>query len=67
MANTTDPKKTIKKLSIEEYAKIKTKVAKSKLKLQFPLIIKLAIALPLAYLLFMVIYYLVSLRFLAER
>ena len=59
--------KKIKQLSIEEYNKIKGKLAKSKLKLSFPWIIKLCFILPVAYWLFLVIYYLCRLRFLAEH
>ena len=60
------PKKT-KQLSLEEYAKIKEKVAKSKLKLTFPWIIKACFIVPFVYCVFLVIYYLVHLRFLAEH
>jgi hypothetical protein len=67
MANTPNKKPILKKLSIEEYSKLKEKIAKSKLSLQFPLMIKLGIALPLAYLLFMVIYYIVHIMHLAEH
>ncbi len=67
MANTSDKTKKSTKLSLTEYTKLKDKIGKSKLKLQFPLMIKLAIALPLTYLLFMVIYYIIHLRHLAEH
>jgi len=56
-----------KQLSLEEYAKIKEKVAKSKLKLTFPWIIKVVFFLPIAYLVFLIIYYLIQLRFIAEH
>ena len=56
-----------KQLSLEEYAKIKTKLAKSKLKLTFPWIIKACFIVPLVYVLFLVIYYIAHLRFLAEH
>jgi len=64
--NSTKSKKT-KQLTIEEYNKIKGKLAKSKLKLSFPWIIKLCFILPLGYCAFLVIYYLVQLRFIAEH
>ncbi len=67
MANTSDKNKKSTKLSLVEYAKLKEKIGKSKLQLHFPLMIKLAIAVPLAYLLFMLIYYIVHLRHLAEH
>ena len=56
-----------KQLSMVEYAKIKEKLAKSKLKLTFPWIIKVCFIVPLLYCVFLVIYYLVQLRFLAEH
>jgi len=61
--NPSISKKT-KQLSLDEYAKIKEKLAKSKLKLTFPWIIKLCFLLPLAYCAFLVIYYLAQLRFI---
>ena len=56
-----------KKLSLEEYAKIKDKLTKSKLKLAFPWKIKILFVIPLVYCLFLIYYYLVHLRFLAEH
>jgi hypothetical protein len=56
-----------KQLSIEEYDKIKEKLTKSKLKLNFPWKIKILFAIPLAYCLFLIIYYLLHLRYLAEH
>lgn len=56
-----------KQLSLEEYAKIKEKLAKSRLKLHFPLIVKICFIIPLAYCLFLVAYYLLYLRFIAEH
>jgi hypothetical protein len=64
--NTSTPKK-VKQLTLEEYAKIKEKLAKSKLKLTFPWIIKVCFFVPLAYCVFLIIYYLAQLRFLAEH
>ena len=52
---------------MEEYAKIKEKLAKSKLKLTFPWIIKVCFIVPLFYCVFLVIYYLAQLRFIAEH
>jgi len=54
-------------LSLEEYAKIKEKLAKSKLKLSFPWVIKACFIIPLLYVVFLIIYYLVHLRFLPEH
>lgn len=56
-----------KRLTLEEYAKIKEKLTKSKLKLTFPWIIKVCFILPLAYCVFLIIYYLAQLRFIAEH
>jgi hypothetical protein len=67
MAKNSSSLKKVKQLSIDEYNKIKAKLAKSKLKLSFPWIIKLCFILPLAYCTFLVIYYLVQLRFIAEH
>jgi len=59
--------KKAKQISIEEYTKVKEKLAKSKLKLTFPWIIKICFIAPLLYCLFLVIYYLAQLRFIAEH
>jgi len=59
--------KKVKQLTMEEYSKIKEKLAKSKLKLSFPGIIKALFIVPLVYCAFLIIYYLVHLRFLAEH
>lgn len=56
-----------KQLSLEEYGKIKEKLAKSRLKLHFPLIIKICFFIPLTYVVFLIFYYLFYLRFLAEH
>jgi hypothetical protein len=56
-----------KQLSLEEYTKIKTKLAKSRLKLTFPWIIKACFIIPVVYCLFLIIYYIAHLRFLAEH
>jgi hypothetical protein len=65
MAEQPSAVKKSKQLSLEEYAKIKEKIAKSKLKLTFPMIIKVCFFIPLAYCLFLVIYYVVQLRFMS--
>jgi len=67
MASTPTHSKKNKQVSIEEYNKIKDKLAKSKLKLSFPWIIKVCFIIPLCYCIFMVIYYLAQLRFMAEH
>ena len=56
-----------KQMTLAEYMKIKEQVAKSKLKLHFPWIIKVCFAIPAAYCLFLIIYFLVQLRFLSEH
>jgi len=56
-----------KQLSLEEYAKIKEKLAKSRLKLTFPWIIKLCFIVPILYCVFLIFYYLFQLRFLAQH
>jgi len=61
-----NPQKT-KQLSLEEYAKIKGKLAKSKLKLSFPWIIKFCFIVPALYCVFLIVYYLAQLRFVAEH
>lgn len=63
--NSSSPKN--EQLSLAEYAKIKEKLAKSKLKLSFPWIIKACFIIPLLYVAFLIIYYLVHLRFLPEH
>jgi len=67
MAQNPPTSQKAKQLSLEEYAKIKDKLARSKLKLTFPLIIKVCFFIPVVYLLFLVIYYLAQLRFMAEH
>ena len=67
MAENASVSKRPKQFSLKEYAKIKEKLAKSKLKLTFPWIIKLCFIVPVIYCAFLVIYYLISLRFLAEH
>ena len=67
MSPTPKANKKGKQLSLAEYAKIKEKLAKSKLKLHFPWIIKICFIVPAVYCLFLIIYYLASLRFIAEH
>ena len=57
----------VKQLSIDEYNKIKGKLAKSKLKLTFPWIIKACFIVPVLYCLFLAIYYICQVRFFAEH
>jgi len=67
MEQKTSSSNKSKQLSLEEYSKIKGKLAKSKLKLTFPWIIKVCFIIPVAYWIFLVIYYLAQLRFIAEH
>lgn len=67
MADKQPENKKGKQLSLAEYAAIKEKLAKSRLKLNFPIIIKFCCILPIGYLIFLVAYYLFYLRFVAER
>ena len=67
MADKAPTSQKAKQLTLEEYAKIKGKLTKSKLKLNFPWIIKVCFIIPLLYCVFLIIYYLVQLRFLAEH
>ncbi len=67
MAQKSPNTQKTKQLTLEEYAKIKGKLAKSKLKLTFPWIIKVCFIIPLGYCLFLIIYYLAQLRFIAEH
>lgn len=54
-------------MSLEEYNKIKEKRAASKLKLHFPLPVKLFLLLPIAYFIFLLCYYLLHVRFVATH
>ena len=67
MAGKSSLSKKAKQLTLDEYAKIKEKLAKSKLKLTFPNIIKACFIIPLIYCVFLIIYYISQLRFLAEH
>jgi hypothetical protein len=60
------PKKK-SQLSLDEYNKIKEKRAQSKLKLHFPWPVKLFILLPVGYIAFLIVYYLLHLRFATEH
>jgi len=66
MADKT-PQKKITQLTLAEYEKIKEKTAKSKLKLHFPWIIRVCFFVPVAYCVFLIVYYLLYLRFVAEH
>ena len=66
MAETT-PSSKKSQISLDEYLKINEKRAKSKLKLQFPMIVKIIVMIPVGYLAFLVIYFLIYLRFVAEH
>ncbi len=67
MAEKPSNSKKAKQLTLEEYAKIKEKLAKSKLKLTFPWIVKACFIIPLVYCVFLIFYYLAQLRFLAQH
>lgn len=54
-------------ISLEDYVKLKEKRAKSRLKLHFPWLVRFVMAIPVAYLIFLIVYFLVSLRFKAEH
>ena len=54
-------------VDLEDYIKIKEKRAKSKLKLHFPWLLRIIIAVPCAYLLFLLLYFLFYLRFVPEH
>ena len=54
-------------ISLDEYLKIKETRAKSKLKLQFPWLVRFVIAIPAGYLIFLIIYFLVYIRFAVPR
>jgi hypothetical protein len=65
MADKNKPKTT--QLGLDEYNKIKEKRAKDRLKLQFPLFIKLFVFLPIAYLVFLMAFYLIYIRFATDH
>lgn len=67
MADNPTPSAKNKQLSIEEYAKIKEKMAKSKLKLSFPWIIKLCFIVPLIYFIVLLLLYIFNVRHIAEH
>ncbi|MDE2009492.1 MAG: hypothetical protein KGJ09_05365 [Candidatus Omnitrophica bacterium] len=56
-----------KQISLKEYAKIKEKLAKSRLKLTFPWIIKVCFIIPVVYCVFLIVYFLAHLRYLAQH
>jgi hypothetical protein len=63
----TPPLKPKKQITLDQYLKLIEKRAASKLKLHFPLFIKLAAVIPTAYLLFVILYFLFHARFLPEH
>ena len=66
MANPSpDVKK--KQIDLAAYLKIKEARMKSKMKLHFPMMVKAIIAVPAAYFIFLVVYFLLYLRFVAEH
>ena len=54
-------------LGIEEYLKSKEKRAKSKLQLHIPPVVKWVVAVPAAYAVFLILYFIFHLRFLPEH
>ena len=62
-----NPKPPKAQLSIEEYMHSKAVRSKNKLKLHFPLAIKILLVFPALYILFLIIYFLMHLRFLSEH
>jgi hypothetical protein len=60
-------KKKAAQYNLEQYNKIKEKRVKDRLKLQWPFLIKLFMALPLGYFAFLITYYLVYIRFTPEH
>ena len=54
-------------IGIDEYLKIKENRAKSKLKIYLPLLVQLMVAVPAGYFIFLIIYFLIYLRFLPEH
>ena len=65
MADKAVPKKI--QISLEDYLKVKEKQAKSKLKLHFPMLVKVIVGIPAGYLIFLIVYFLIYLRFVAEH
>jgi hypothetical protein len=61
------PEEKKSQISIDDYLKLKEKRAKSKLKLHFPMALKVIFAVPAVYFLFLMFYFLLHLRFLAEH
>jgi hypothetical protein len=54
-------------VDIHEYLKTKEQRAKRKMKLHYPLFVKILAAVPVAYVLFLIIYFIVRLRFVPEH
>ena len=67
MAEKPDPSGKAKQIPLSEYLKIKERSAKSKLQLHFPPTVLMIIAVPAGYFIFMIVYFFLHLRFIAER
>ncbi len=66
MAEQAQPLKK-NQLSLEEYLKIKEARAKSRLKLHFPMMVKVILFIPIVYFVFILVYFIVQIRFIAEH
>ena len=62
---TQAPKKT--QLTLSEYLKVKEQRARNKLKLHYPLYIKILIAIPIVYICVTVVIFIVRVRFLSDH
>ena len=56
-----------KQIPLAEYLKIREKNAKNKLKLHYSPTVLMIIAVPAGYFIFLIVYFLVYLRFVAQR
>ena len=56
-----------RQMSLAEYEKIKEKRAQTRLKLHFPWPVRILLGIPLSILIFLIIWYLVYVRFIAEH
>lgn len=56
-----------KRLSIDQYLKVKEKRANDKLKLHLPNFVKVIVIIPTVYLVFLIIYFLMHIRQLPEH
>ena len=62
----SSPKKAAQ-IPFADYLKIKEKKAKDKLKLHLPPLVLIILTIPAAYFIFMLLYFLVYIRFVAEH